>query len=111
MTTLASGVALPVVVNLVYYFRITESDWTAVALGPAALMIWSAAIESGLVSSLSADRSDVIDQLDVGVIVADPEGRIVSANRAAARLSEVDRSCRACCCPRRSLPRSSVPTR
>lgn len=90
MTTLASGVALPVVVNLVYYFRITESDWTAVALGPAALMIWSAAIESGLVSSLSADRSDVIDQLDVGVIVADPEGRIVSANRAAARLSEVD---------------------
>ena len=90
MATLASGVALPVVVNLVYYFRITESDWTAVALGPAALMIWSAAIESGLASSLSADRSDVIDQLDVGVIVADPDGRIVSANRAAARLSDVD---------------------
>lgn len=90
MVTLASGVALPVVVNLVYYFRITETDWTAVALGPAALMIWSAAVESGLASNLSADRSDVIDQLDVGVIVADPDGRIVSANQAAARLSDID---------------------
>ncbi|MBB83377.1 MAG: hypothetical protein CL931_06160 [Deltaproteobacteria bacterium] len=90
MATIASGVALPIVVNLAYYFRVTESDWTAVALGPAVLMIWSSAIEAGLVSNLSADRSDVIDQLDVGVIVAGPDGRIVSANRAAERLSEID---------------------
>ena len=90
MVTLASGVAVPIVVNLLYYFRVTESDWTAVALGPSALVIWSAAIEAGLASNLSADRSDVIDQLDVGVIVADPDGRIVSANHAAARLSELD---------------------
>lgn len=90
MATLASGVAFPVAVNLAYYFRLTETDWTAVALGPAALMIWFAAVESGLASNLSADRSDVIDQLDVGVIVADPEGRIVSANRAAARLSDIE---------------------
>jgi len=90
MSMLVAGVALPVLVNLAYYFRLTESDWTAIALGPAALLIWHTAVESGLASNLAADRSDVIDQLDVGVIVADPAGRIVSANRAASRLAEID---------------------
>lgn len=90
MTALIAGVAIPVCVNLVYYFGVLETDWTAVALGPAALLLWIALVESGLTSGLPIDRQDVIEQLDVGVIVADPEGRIVSVNAAAERLAEIE---------------------
>jgi len=90
MFALATGVALPISVNLLYYFGWVDADWTAVALGPAAMLIWFAVIESGLSSSLPIDHHDVVSQLDVGVIVADPEGRIVSANAAAERLAAMD---------------------
>ncbi len=93
MTTLAAGVALPVLGNLVYYFGVIETDWTAVLLGPAAILIWVSVVESGLSTGHPIDRQDVIEQLDVGVIVADPEGRIVNANAAAERLAELDSLC------------------
>ena len=80
---LVGGVALPLLANIVYYLGLVQTDWTAAALGPAGLLIWFAAVESGIASRLPEEHYDVIEQLDVGVIVADPEGRIVSANAAA----------------------------
>ena len=88
-TMLVGGVALPLLANIVYYLGLVQTDWTAAALGPAGLLIWFAAVESGIASRLPEEHYDVIEQLDVGVIVADPEGRIVSANAAAERLSDV----------------------
>lgn len=90
MAALVCGVTLPVGVNLLYMFEVVANDWTAVALAPSVLLIWTAVIESGLSSNLPIERHDVIDQLDVGVLVADPEGRIVSVNAAAERLVELD---------------------
>ncbi len=86
---IAAGVAIPVFVNLLYYFRWMQTDWTAVALGPAAVFLWLAALHSGVASRLPTERGDLVTQLDVGVIVADPDGRIVSANPAARQLAEL----------------------
>lgn len=89
VASIAAGVALPIGVNFLYYFRFVETDWTAVALGPAAVLLWLAALYSGVASRLPTERGDLVTQLDVGVIVADPDGRIVSANPAAIELAEV----------------------
>ena len=42
--SLALGAALPIAANLLYYFDVSQQDWTAVALGPAAVLFWFAAI-------------------------------------------------------------------
>ncbi len=89
MSVLSAGVALPIGVNIAYYVGWLATDWTAASLGPAAILIWLSAVESGLASRLPEEHYDVIEQLDVGVIVADPDGRIVSANGAAVRLSDL----------------------
>ena len=91
--SIAIGVALPITANLFYYLDVMEQDWTAVALGPAAVLVWLAALHSGVASSVPIDRESVIDQLDVGVVVADPSGRIVSANPAAERLADAGSLC------------------
>lgn len=89
MAMLCAGVAIPIGVNAAYYLGWISTDWTAASLGPAAVFIWLSAVESGLASRMPEEHYDVIEQLDVGVIVADPDGRIVSANGAAERLSEI----------------------
>jgi signal transduction histidine kinase len=86
MAAIVTGVALPFVANLVYYVDWVVTDWTAIALGPSAALIWVAAIHTGVASRLPTECGDVIEQLDVGVVVADPDGRIVSANPAAVKL-------------------------
>ena len=88
MSALIVGVAMPLLCNLTHYFALVETDWTAVALGPSAFLIWLSVVESGLTSGLPIDHNEVIEQLDVGVVVADPEGRIISANEAAERLAD-----------------------
>ena len=88
LAAIALGFAIPILTNLLYYFDIAQKDWTAVALGPAALLVWLAAVHSGVASSVPIDRESVIEQLDVGVIVADQSSRIVSANPAAERLAD-----------------------
>jgi signal transduction histidine kinase len=87
MSALIVGFGLPLVANLLYYFGQLGTDWTAVALGPAGILLWISVIESGLTSGLPIDRDDVIEQLEVGVIVADPADQIVSVNAAAERLA------------------------
>ncbi len=89
MAAIVTGVALPFVANLVYYVDRVATDWTAVALGPSAALLWIAAVHTGVASRLPSECGDVVEQLDVGVVVADPEGRIVSANPAAVELVEL----------------------
>jgi signal transduction histidine kinase len=91
MTALIAGVAIPLMVNAGFVLGFIESDWTAAALGPAGILIWLAIVDSGLVSNLPIDRNELIEQLDVGVVVADLDSRIVSVNAAARRLTELDR--------------------
>ena len=81
------GVALPLLANAAFVLELVEADWTAVALGPSGILIWIAIVDSGLVANLPIGRNEVIDQLDVGVIVADLEDRVVSVNAAARRLA------------------------
>lgn len=92
MTALIAGVALPLAVNLPYALGLdfSQHDYTAIALGPASILMWISVIESGLTTGLPIDHNEVIERLDVGVIVADPEGRITSANAAAERLTDTD---------------------
>jgi signal transduction histidine kinase len=90
MTALFLGVALPLLANAAFVLELVEADWTAVALGPSGILIWIAIVDSGLVANLPIGRNEVIDQLDVGVIVADLEDRVVSVNAAARRLAELD---------------------
>jgi signal transduction histidine kinase len=89
MLALLLGVALPLAANLSYYIGATQADWTVVALGPAGILIWIAIIHSGFASNLPTDRNEVIDQLDVGVIVADASERILSVNPAAENLTDL----------------------
>ena len=88
MSALIAGVAGPLLCNLAYYFDIVAVDWTAAMLGPSAFVMWLSVVESGLTSGLPIDHNEVIEQLDVGVVVADPEGRIISVNAAAERLAD-----------------------
>ncbi len=88
MSAMIVGVAGPLLCSLAYYFGLASVDWTPVALGPAAFLMWLSVVESGLTSGLPIDHHEVIEQLDVGVVVADPEGRIISANAAAERLAD-----------------------
>jgi len=88
MSAMIVGVAGPLLCNLAYYFELVSVDWTPVALGPSAFLMWLSVVESGLTSGLPIDHHEVIEQLDVGVVVADPEGRIISVNAAAERLAD-----------------------
>lgn len=88
LAALSVGVALPLVVNFAYSQGWLLQDWTAAALGPAGILIWIALVDSGVSANLPVDRHEVIEQLDVGVVVADLEGRIVNANAATEKLLE-----------------------
>jgi len=90
MSALLVAAALPLFTNIAYLFGGLESDWTAAALAPAGVLFWVAMVESGLVAHLPIDRHRLIEQLDVGVVVADAESRVLSANPAARRLVELE---------------------
>jgi len=89
LLTLVVGVALPLAANFAHYVGFGQTDWTVVALGPAGILIWLAIVHSGFASNLPIDRNEVIEQLDVGVIVADIGGRILSVNAAAESLTDL----------------------
>lgn len=85
---LAAGTLAPFLGNFIHILVIPGgSDPTAVLLGFGALCIRFAIIDSGLALYLPLARSDVLEQVEVGIVVADLEGRIVDANRAARELS------------------------
>jgi C4-dicarboxylate-specific signal transduction histidine kinase len=55
-------------------------------LGLGALLIRIAIADSGLALHLPLARSDVMEQVEIGILVADLEGEVVDANLAARRL-------------------------
>jgi signal transduction histidine kinase len=88
IVVLAVGTLAPFLGNFLHILVIPGgSDPTAVLLGFGALCIRFAIIDSGLALYLPLARSDVLEQVEVGIVVADLEGRVVDANRAARELS------------------------
>jgi signal transduction histidine kinase len=89
MVAIVSGTTLPLLSNLFYLttgqFQ-THADPTPILLAVGILVIRLAAIDSGLTAFLPVARKDVIEQLRLGVLVANLEGKIVDANPAAARI-------------------------
>ena len=84
MLALAIGTAAPLVANFIHIVVIPSGpDPTPVLVGFGALLLRYAVIESGLALHLPIARADVLEQVEVGILVADLEGRVVDANRAA----------------------------
>jgi signal transduction histidine kinase len=92
MVALAVGTLTPLLGNGIYLgagtLGVVISDPTPVLLGLGALLIRMAVVDSGLALYLPLARSEVLEQIEVGIVVADLEGRIVDANWAARRLAE-----------------------
>jgi signal transduction histidine kinase len=88
LAVLAVGVLSPLVANFIHILVLPAlADPTPVVMGVAALCIRLAIIDSGLALHLPLARSDVLEQVAVGIVVADLEGRVVDANRAARHLA------------------------
>jgi signal transduction histidine kinase len=91
MAALAVGTLTPLAGNAAYLalgvLGKPMADPTPLLLGFGALLIRMAIVDSGLALYLPLARSDVVEQVEVGIVVADLEGRVVDANRAAIRLA------------------------
>jgi len=88
MLALGAGAGVPVLANFVHIVVIPNGpDPTPLLIGFSAVLIRFAVIESGLALYLPIARADVLEQVEVGVLVADLEGRVVDANRAARGLT------------------------
>ena len=84
MLMLGVGIAAPLVGNALYVMNgITGPDPSPVLLGLGALLIRIAVVDSGLALYLPLARSDVMEQVEIGILVADLEGEVVDCNRAA----------------------------
>ncbi len=89
MIAIIAGTSLPLLANLLYLVTgqfETHIDPTPLLLAVGILVIRLAAIDSGLMAFVPVARKDVIEQLQLGVLVADLEGKIVDANPAAAAI-------------------------
>jgi len=91
LAVLTAGTLTPLVGNALYLgagaLGVTISDPTPVLLGFGALMIRMAVVDSGLLLYLPLARSELLEQVEVGILVADLEGSVVDANWAARRLT------------------------
>ncbi|MEB2344203.1 MAG: ATP-binding protein [Deltaproteobacteria bacterium] len=91
LAVLTAGTLTPLVGNAVYLaanaWGIPIADPTPILLGFGALMIRIAVVDSGLLLYLPLARSELLEQVEVGIVVADLEGRVVDANWAARRLT------------------------
>jgi signal transduction histidine kinase len=89
MLAIVIGTTVPLLANLLYLttsqFQ-THADPTPLLLAVGILVIRLAAIDSGLTAFLPVARKDVIEQLQLGVLVADLDSQIVDANAAATRI-------------------------
>jgi signal transduction histidine kinase len=91
LALLAFGVLSPLVANFLHIVVLPGAhDPTPVVMGLAALAIRLAVIDSGLALYLPLAGSDVLEQVAVGIAVADLEGRVVDANRAARDLARCE---------------------
>jgi signal transduction histidine kinase len=88
LLALAIGNLAPLAANFLHVVVVpTVPDPTPLLIGIAALCVRFAVIDSGLALYLPLARADVLEQVAVGIAVADLEGRVVDANRAARDLA------------------------
>jgi signal transduction histidine kinase len=84
---LSAGLAVPLIGNALYLDgRIGTLDPTPILVGISCLIFRVAVIDSGLAACLPLGHAAVLEQLEVGVLVADLDGEVVEANPAAYRL-------------------------
>jgi signal transduction histidine kinase len=84
---LVLAVAIPLAGNAMYLLdAFGPTDPTPILLGVATLLFRVGVVDSGLAACLPLGHSDVLAQLEAGVVVADLDGRVVDANPAAHRL-------------------------
>ncbi|HKE10031.1 MAG TPA: ATP-binding protein [Myxococcota bacterium] len=84
---LAGGVFLPLIGHIVFLARGGgAADPTPILVGFAGLILRLIVFDSGIAVFLPVARRDVIEQLEIGVLVADIDGCVVDANPAAAQL-------------------------
>jgi signal transduction histidine kinase len=87
LLALVAAVAIPLVGNALYLLdAFGPVDPTPILLGVATLLFRVGVVDSGLAACLPLGHSDVLAQLEAGVVVADLDGRVVDANPAAHRL-------------------------
>jgi signal transduction histidine kinase len=86
LAALAVGVAVPLALNMAYAAGLLAVDLAPCLLAPATLLIRLAVVDTGLAFPLPLARSDVIEQLAVGVVVAGRDGQVIDANASAQRL-------------------------
>jgi signal transduction histidine kinase len=90
MAMLVAGAMTPLLGNVCYLvaglFGISLLDPTPVLLGFGALMIRITVVDSGLALYLPLARAELVEQVEVGILVADLEGHVVDANWAARRI-------------------------
>ena len=91
LVAIGSGVLFPVLGNVMYLSgALGRFDPSPLLLSAGALLIRYAIIDSGLTLSLPLARHDVVEQLEVGIVVADLRGLVVDSNPAAHALLETD---------------------
>jgi signal transduction histidine kinase len=88
MIMLLVGTLTPLAGNAIYLVHGAAIDPTPLLLGFGGLLIRYAIVDAGITFSLPLGRSDVVEQLEVGVVVADLEDIVVDANRASHALLE-----------------------
>jgi len=82
MIVLLVGTLTPLVGNAIYLVYGTPIDPTPLLLGFGGLLIRYAIVDAGMTFFLPLGRNDVVEQLEVGVVVADLENTVVDANQA-----------------------------
>jgi signal transduction histidine kinase len=91
VAAIAAAALLPISGNLAYLAGgLSGFDPTPLLLSVGGILIRSAVIDSGLLLSLPLARHDVVEQLGVGIAVADLRGLVVDSNPAARRLLGTD---------------------
>jgi signal transduction histidine kinase len=89
--SLVLAIVLPLALNMLYAFGIIgPTDPSPALFGPSALMIRFGVVDPGLARHLPLARKDIIEQLAVGVVVADIHGFVIDANASARRLLGVE---------------------
>lgn|GEM_PF-1235037 len=87
LCVIAAGVCAPLFGHVAFHAMGGGSvDPTPVFVGMGFLILRLIVFDSGLAVFLPVARRDVIEQLEIGVLVADIDGRVVDANPAAVQL-------------------------
>ena len=88
VVALALGLLIPLAGNAVYVFGelAWQHDPTPVLVGIAAVPLRTAIFGSGFFDLLPVDQRNLFQELPVGIVLADPTGRVVDLNRAASLL-------------------------